>query len=248
MREWICGTLIACALISSSRADCGAQSAATHPHLVELYTSEGCSSCPPADAWLRNLPSSAGVVALAFHVDYWDSLGWRDHFADARYSDRQRQQARRDASASVYTPQVVLDGRSWQGWFHGAGFPAAERSRIAIKISAVRAASSLQLHLESTAPKGVDVGAYRNFVALTEDGLSTEVRAGENRGVTLHHDHVVRNIVGPLPASGSDVRIDIPAETDASRSTLVAFTQDPRSGDVAQVLSLPLVQCRVDAD
>jgi hypothetical protein len=186
-------------------------------------------------------------VALAFHVDYWDSLGWRDRFADARYSDRQRQQARRDLSRSVYTPQVVLDGRSWQDWYRGADFPAAERSRLAIKIGVVRAASSLQLHLEGTVPDGVDIGAYRIFVALTEDGLSSKVRAGENRGVTLRHDHVVRNMVGPLPALGADVRIDMPADADVSKSTLVAFAQDPHSGDVAQVLSLPLVQCRVGA-
>jgi len=244
MNKWIGGALLACSLAPLSHADCSAQSAAMHPHLVELYTSEGCSSCPPADTWLRDLPSDAGVVALAFHVDYWDSLGWRDRFADARYSDRQWQQARRDLAASVYTPQVVLDGRNWQGWYRGAGFSAAQRSQLAMKMTAVLAPSSLQLHLDSTVPDGIDAAAYRSFIVLTEDGLSSQVRAGENRGVTLRHDHVVRNLVGPLPASGADVRIDIPADADVSKSTLVAFAQDPGRGDVAQVLSLPLSQCR----
>jgi len=243
MREWIGGALLTCALVPLSHADCSAQSAAMHPHLVELYTSEGCSSCPPADTWLRDLPSNAGVVALAFHVDYWDSLGWRDRFADPRYSDRQRQQARRD-TASVFTPQVVLDGRNWQGWYRGAGFPAAQRSQLAMKMTAVLAPSSLQLHLDSTVSDGMDAAAYRSFVVLTEDGLSSEVRAGENRGVTLRHDHVVRNMVGPLPASSADARINIPADADVSKSTLVVFAQDPGPGDIAQVLSLPLSQCR----
>ena len=245
MRGWIGGALLlTCALVPLSHADCSAQSVAMHPHLVELYTSEGCSSCPPADAWLRDLPGNAGVVALAFHVDYWDSLGWRDRFADARYSDRQRQQARRDLTESVYMPQVVLDGRSWQGWYRGTGLPAAQDSQLAMKMTVVLATSSLQLHLDSTVPDGIYAGAYRNFVVLTEDGLSSEVHAGENRGVTLRHDHVVRNMAGPLPASSADVRINIPADADVSKSTLVVFAQDPGRGDIAQVLSLPLSQCR----
>ena len=95
---------------------------------------------------------------------------------------------------------------------------------------------------------GAPVGASISQGTLHGDGLSSKVRAGENRGVTLRHDHVVRNMVGPLPALGADVRIDMPAEADVSKSTLVAFAQDPHSGDIAQVLSLPLVQCRVGVD
>jgi hypothetical protein len=113
-----------------------------------------------------------------------------------------------------------------------------------MKMTAVLAPSSLQLHLDSTVPDGRDTGAYRSFIVLTEDGLSSKVRAGENQGATLRHDHVVRNMVGPLPPSSADVLIEIPADADVSKSTLVAFAQEPGRGDVAQVLSLPLSQCR----
>jgi hypothetical protein len=243
VHNWIKGTLLALSFVSTSHAQCGAQSATMRTHLVELYTSEGCSSCPPADAWLRNLPTSNAVAALAFHVDYWDYLGWRDRFADARYTDRQQQQAHLDQGTAVYTPQVVLDGHSWQGWYRGAAFPPTERSRFAINISVALSRSSLQFHLENVAQDGLETGAYRDFVALTQDGLSSEVHAGENRGVTLRHDHVVRNLVGPLPASGGDARIDIPADVDVSNSTIVAFVQDSGTGDIAQVVTLPLAQC-----
>lgn len=101
-------------------ASCSATSPVTAGHLVELYTSEGCSSCPPADRWLRNLPARDDVVALAFHVDYWDYLGWRDRFADSRFTDRQRAMAARAGSGTVYTPEVALDGREWRRWSSGA--------------------------------------------------------------------------------------------------------------------------------
>jgi hypothetical protein len=236
--------VVSIALASQCHATCTAQAGATRPHLVELYTSEGCSSCPPADAWLRTLPAGVGVVALAFHVDYWDALGWRDRFADARHGDRQRQQARRDGSESVYTPQVVLDGKTWQGWYRGAGFGAEPSGKFAMRLTATSDGASVQAHIDAPIADGVDVRAYRYFVALTVDGLSTKVSAGENSGATLRHDHVVRNFAGPLPASSADVRFDMPADADWSRSALVAFAQDPERGDVAQVLRLPLGACR----
>ena len=88
-------------------ATCNAVSGASRNSLLELYTSEGCSSCPPADRWLSHLPGDAGVVPLAFHVDYWDRLGWRDPFAQAAFSQRQR--ARNSGAGWIYTPQVMLD-------------------------------------------------------------------------------------------------------------------------------------------
>jgi hypothetical protein len=244
MRKWAAGIVLASGIVPLAHAACEAHSSATQPHLVELYTSEGCSSCPPADAWLRHLSHNADVVPLAFHVDYWDALGWRDRFASARYTDRQQEQARRERSTAVYTPKVVLDGRSWPNWYRSVAFPGAQRSRIALAITAARGAASLQVHLESTALDGVDINAYRSYVALVEDGLSSDVRAGENRGVTLRHDHVVRSLAGPLPTGEVDVRIDVPADVENAKAALVAFVQNPLSGDIAQALMLPLVQCR----
>src|ERR1700681_2545943 len=103
----------------AAHAACEAKSPAHAVALVELYTSEGCDSCPPADRWLSQIDDARDahrVVALALHVDYWDRLGWKDRFASATYTERQREQTRRQGAAFVYTPQVLLDGRDFQEW------------------------------------------------------------------------------------------------------------------------------------
>jgi hypothetical protein len=227
---------------TAAYADCLAQSGTLRPHLVELYTSEGCSSCPPADKWLRGLPSS-DAVALAFHVDYWDALGWRDRFADPRYSARQQAQARRDVGASVYTPQVVLDGRSWGNWYRGGALAPAPTGSATMKIAMSGSAPNLRVHVEAVPAEGTDLANYRTYIALTEDGLSSNVRAGENRGVLLRHDHVVRAFAGPLDLT-ADTEIAVAADVDIAHSELVAFAQRAGDGAIAQVVRLPLAQCR----
>src|SRR5258708_40149645 len=96
------------------------QSSETQTALLELYTSEGCSSCPPAETWLSRLKESPGLwkdfVPVAFHVDYWDRLGWRDPFADRGFSDRQSAYAELWHSENVYTPEFVLNGKDWRAW------------------------------------------------------------------------------------------------------------------------------------
>ena len=103
---------------------CSAQAAAA-PTVVELYTSEGCSSCPPADRWLSTLKGRPDLVALAFHVNYWDKLGWPDRFASAAYTERQRALMRPSGASYVYTPQVIVNGQDWRGW---PTLPAARRA------------------------------------------------------------------------------------------------------------------------
>jgi len=228
---------------TAAHADCSAQSGTRRPHLVELYTSEGCSSCPPADKWLQRL-HNADAVALAFHVDYWDELGWRDRFADPRYSARQQTQARRDAGTSVYTPQVVLDGHSWSNWYRQGALAPAPNGAAKMKIAMTGSAPALRVHTEVTPAEGVDLTDYRTYIALTENGLSSNVRAGENRGVLLKHDHVVRTFAGPLATTQGDAEIVVPADVDLAHSTLVAFAQRADDGAVAQVVTLPLAQCR----
>lgn len=111
--------LLACALFAPAAhaATCSAASGPSRARLLELYTSEGCSSCPPAERWLSQLPPDSGVVPLAFHVDYWDRLGWRDPFAQAAFSRRQR--ARNSKLGWVYTPQVMLDGDDLRSGYRG---------------------------------------------------------------------------------------------------------------------------------
>lgn len=238
-------TIALIALASSSsfaRADCAVQSVAARPHLVELYTSEGCSSCPPADAWLRNLPHDGNVAALAFHVDYWDSLGWRDRFSSPDYSARQQMQARRDGAKGVYTPQVVLDGRPWPDWYRHAAPATSAPANASMSLQAVLG-PKLRAQVTTAFDRASAAAGYWNFVALVEDGLASEVRAGENRGVRLRHDHVVRAFAGPL-ALRADAELDVPADVDLARARLVAFAQNEHDGAVGQVVSLPLAACR----
>ncbi len=122
MRILILLTLISASL--PALGDCSAKSRAQTASLLELYTSEGCSSCPPADQWLSNIESSGvgtdKLVPLAFHVDYWDYIGWKDRYAKPDFSERQRQAARVTGSATVYTPQVMLGGRDFRSWHSGS--------------------------------------------------------------------------------------------------------------------------------
>lgn len=225
---------------SSAAAECVAQSAAARTHLVELFTSEGCSSCPPADAWLRGLRASARVQPLEWHVDYWDSLGWPDRFDDARYTARQQQLASRSQRGISYTPEVALDGREWRGWNH-ADTPLSNTTPAPAHLTlTVQPGNPLHVALRSMPIKG----DYRAYFVVAENGLSTAVRAGENDGVVLRHDHTVRALAGPLPLDHAQADIKLPADVRVANASVIAFVQDPATGAVAQVVRQPLLQCR----
>lgn len=224
------------------RAQCVAEAAATRRHLVELYSSEGCSSCPPAEGWLRTLHTGADVVPLEFHVDYWDNLGWRDRFADARYTARQQSIATRGGGSTVYTPQVVLDGRSWADWYRGGHLPPPPETAATMTLK-VTPGAAVHVRVQTHTSDGSEAGALRNYLALTEDGTSTPVAAGENRGVTLRSDHVVRAFAGPLPLADAEADLVVPKGIDLDHASVVAFAQNPRDGTIAQVAVVPLAQC-----
>jgi len=116
---------------------CSAQSGATVPTVVELYTSEGCSSCPPADRWLSGLKARDGVVALAFHVDYWDSLGWKDRFAQPQFTQRQNATQHTSGARFAYTPQVIVDGRDAPNWpgLQGAALQGKMVATVGLKLA-----------------------------------------------------------------------------------------------------------------
>ncbi len=158
--------------------------------LLELYTSEGCSSCPPADRWLSTLLDSPAlfesVVPVAFHVDYWDDLGWRDRFAAPEFSARQRAHAGARRVSGVYTPGFVRDGREWRQWFSGARDVAADEATagvLALEVYADEIAVSFQ-------PAGT-TEALHVEIALLGFGLESRVLRGENTGRRLTHDFVV---------------------------------------------------------
>ena len=178
---------------TAAPASCQARSPDQQLQLIELYTSEGCSSCPPADRWLSTLKAQPQVLAAAFHVDYWDRLGWRDRFSDPAYTARQKTWVRREAERFAYTPQVLVNGRDWRGW-PTLPLPAdAARVRIELRQDPARQVQVSVTPLAGAPPR---LGLWW---AMLEDGHRSLVRAGENRGAQLQHDHVVRRY-GELPA------------------------------------------------
>jgi hypothetical protein len=159
--------------------------------LLELYTSQGCSSCPPAENWFSEFTEDerlwTQVFPIAFHVDYWDYLGWRDPFSAPAYSARQRRYERYQYVGNVATPGFVVDGKGWNGWFRGLPLPAS---------TAVENKGSLNVEI-----KGRNVMARfsseRKFkaspkvhMAILGFGIVTPIKAGENRGKHLNHDFV----------------------------------------------------------
>jgi hypothetical protein len=173
-------------------AQCTAKSGENTVPLLELYTSEGCSSCPPADKWLSHLTTDySKFTPLAFHVDYWDYIGWKDQFSKAEYSDRQRKTAAFGGAGFVYTPQFVFNGRDFKGWDNSRLKSAINQtqqlaSRANLTLNTVNEADgsiTLIANAESLNPKvtkNADV-----LVALYENGLITQVKAGENNGREL---------------------------------------------------------------
>ena len=169
--------------------------------LVELYTSEGCSSCPPADRWLSGLGPQGyapdRVVPLSLHVDYWDYIGWKDPYAKREFSQRQRKLSQLQRMALVYTPQVVLQGRDFRGW-GGKAFGDA-----VAKINAQVAKARISLEIHSFKGNLLDVSAAAElldparsgdpvlYLAAYQNRLQSRVAAGENLGRTLVHDYVV---------------------------------------------------------
>ena len=164
--------------------------------LVELYTSEGCSSCPPAESWLRGLKEKAGLwsefVPVAFHVDYWNYLGWCDKWSSKEYSDRQRDYAGAWGSENIYTPEFVLNGQEWRNWLGLRGAPGLSGTKAGILKVVSEDTNHWQVvfTLATNAITGYDVNA-----AFLISGLGSDVKAGENTGRHLKHDFVVIKLV-----------------------------------------------------
>lgn len=229
---------------------CEARSGPTPVVVVELYTSQGCSSCPPADRWLGGLRQrhGASVLPLSMHVAYWDYIGWKDPFARREFGERQRELARANASRSVYTPGVFVQGRELPDWSVAGRFEA----RLA-EVARQPAAAQLQLSVDRIDAKGVAVrvagqgpAGARLWLMLLNSGLATSVEAGENRGETLRNDHVVRDWQGPVPlGAGTTVSLAMPAgsPSPAASSWAVAAVADDARGQTLQAVYLPLANC-----
>lgn len=229
---------------------CQASSGPTPLVVVELYTSQGCSSCPPADRWLGELRRHHGdrVLPLSMHVGYWDYIGWKDPFARREFTERQRDLARANASRSVYTPGVFVQGRELADWALAGRFEARfqeiARQPATAKLQLVvdrLDAQSATVRVDGQGPAGA-----RLWVMLLTSGLSTRVDSGENRGETLRNDHVVRDWQGPLPlGAGRSVTLALPADSPPSLSSswAVAALVDDARGQSLQAVHLPLAAC-----
>lgn len=243
---WI--AVVAAGIAVPAAAQCVKQSPPHAVALLELYTSEGCNSCPPADRWLSRIaadgPGADSVVPLALHVDYWDRLGWPDRFAAARFSERQYALARQAGSRAVYTPGVFLNFREFRAW-GSTRFGDALRA-----VNAKPARADIRLELATPSAGRLDLKADfalktpdkgQAFVAVYENRLSTDVGAGENRGVTLRHDYVVREWFGPLDVDGAgELRKTLALGRDWKPHDLgvAAFVQDAAGREVLQATAL----------
>lgn len=242
----------------ASARDGGTDAGAPVVVMAELFTSEGCSSCPPADDVLTKLISTQPipgvvVVGLSEHVDYWDRLGWRDPFSSASLTSRQSQyEARVFRTGTIYTPQMVIDGRlegigSDFGAIRKAVIEAAKTPKATLAVSARREGDgvSVDLHVD-VAANVVTREPADVIVAITEDRLVTEVRRGENRGRTLRHTAVVRSLVtvGELAVGDRTLTKSVPTalgrDWNAENLRVVAFVQERRSRRIVGVGAIAL--------
>jgi len=228
-----------------------APAAAPVPVVVELFTSEGCSSCPPADAVLVDLVehqpvSGAVVIALSEHVDYWDQQGWRDPFSSHAFTQRQSAYAAAGGGSDVYTPQMFVDG--------GQGFVGSDRSAAlaAIKRAAARPKTGVTLELSAetrsaltvTIPASRATAGAQVWLAIVEDGLTSAVTGGENAGHALRHAAVTRRFVslGKTDKDGGLVReapLDLDPRWHREALHAVAIVQ---SGSVGPIVASGSIQ------
>lgn len=251
-RKFAFGMLVAAssaALPLTAFASCDARSGPKTAALVELYTSEGCSSCPPADRQLSRLRQvldpAAEVVPLALHVGYWDYIGWKDPYAQGAFGERQSWLVHANQQKTVYTPQFFIGGselRSWRSALRDRvrqlnALPAA--AGIRIQAGLADGGGTLALDAEATARRGAEPAVL--YLAVSESGLASSVTRGENKGAMLLHDHVVRAWFGPIRLVAGTVRVQraipLPAAWNRARLEVTAFVQDERSGSVLQALS-----------
>ena len=219
--------------------------------VVELFTSEGCSSCPPADELLGHLRQDLSakniqVIPLGFHVDYWNSLGWKDRFSSAEFTQRQEQYTHALKVDGPYTPEMVVDGE--------VEFVGNDAGRAQSTIR--QQASQLETAQVKIAPAGADQltiqvkgpaessGNALVMLAITEDNLSTQVGSGENGGRKLHHAAVVRELreIGLLHNGGMETTVPLKLEKDWKHNDLraVVFVQQAPNGKIEGAASVAL--------
>jgi hypothetical protein len=223
-----------------SMENCSAKSAAQLVPVVELYTSEGCSSCPPADEWLSTLKAAhkeGKVVAQAFHVNYWDYIGWKDRFAAPAYTQRQRELSARTNLNSIYTPQVA-NGITVRGYDEKSILAGNAPAQASIELQQTEAN-----RFEAKIAPAQSGAAWSAYFTVTEHEHLSRVTSGENKGETLKHDFVVRQYVPLGQFSGAQtLKFSSLAPTVSNGKThprqINLVVTDPKGGKALQALSL----------
>jgi hypothetical protein len=213
------------------------QAAAAAPVVIELFTSQGCSSCPPADALLGELARRPNVVALAYHVDYWDDLGWKDRFSIPEATQRQRGYVRKLSSSGAFTPQAVVSGDTSLIGSNRAALTqaiAADRDALAVQLSTTRDALVIDLPERWREPMDVHAVSY-----LEE--ATTRIGRGENANRTLRYSHIVRSFKRVGVWNGKPERMTVPLASFPDDATAVAvLLQRPAQGAVAGAATISL--------
>ncbi len=203
------------------------ESAATQTNLLELFSSEGCSSCPPADAWLASLRAHPALwktfVPIEFHVDYWNRLGWTDRFSKETFTARQQQYGREWGNGNVYTPGFVLSGSEWRASGSDTRYANANTSNVGVLAASQTAPTKFFVIYRPT----VAGAGWKVYGALLGNGLTSEVHSGENNGKTLHHEFVVLSLNTQTMDNASGeysavVELKAP-QTDKAKSYSAAF-------------------------
>ena len=210
--------------------------------LIELYSSEGCSSCPPAEEWVNQLKSAPGlwkdIFPVAFHVDYWDGLGWPDRFARAEFTQRQRDYAARLKQDSVYTPEFIVNGQEWQrSWLGGRTLPVLGVQKSG-DLTVTVSAKGKEISAVYTASAEAKSPLVLN-VALLGFNVITDVKRGENSGRKLEHDFVVLNFKSAPLTAGANATyhadpVSIPSLTDDVPGAVVVWVSRG-DGAIAQI-------------
>lgn len=201
------------------------ESGETQSSLIELFTSEGCSSCPPAEKWLTALKSSSDLwkkaVPVAFHVDYWDGLGWRDRFAKPEFTSRQQRYAAAWGGDSVYTPGFVLNGKEWRSWVGGNSMPAGSTRVGVLRVSLGNDGKLIGTFVPAT----MQPRALALNVALLGNDLVSDVKRGENGGRKLRHDFVVLDLIKTDMVNESNrwtASVALKTQSSADKSSAIA--------------------------
>ena len=238
IRLYACLVILLSAVIGfGPAAAADARAPVPTPVVVELFTSQGCSSCPPADAYLRELAARGDVIALSFHVDYWDYIGWKDRYATPEATRRQKAYATSFGRRQVYTPQMVIDGRYQEVGSDrravGRAIDQARRAdgaRLAVTIS--RGADG---KLTVNIPEGSgDEGPAEVWMVLFDRSHTTSIRRGENSGRTLVYTNVVREIrqIGDWNGKAMSISLGVPAAASDPRDLCAVIVQKPGVGRI----------------